>query len=104
MLGADAAGGRELGGELFAQGLAVVGVRATGGTHAGAVVAPGGVWQGSLWPLLPVCCGDVRFPGRMTPFIRARTPAISAVLVATPLSFLELPFFSCLSVCLCHSV
>jgi hypothetical protein len=29
---------------------------------------------------------------------------ISAVLVATPLSVLALLFFSCLSVCLCHSV
>ena len=36
--------------------------------------------------------------------VRVRMAEISAVLVATPLSLLALLFFSCLSVCLFHSV
>jgi hypothetical protein len=36
--------------------------------------------------------------------VRVRMAEISAVLVAAPLSLLALLFFSCLSVCLCHSV
>ena len=44
-----------------------------------------------------------RFSGRVAPVVRARTPEISAVLVAIPLRDLELLFFSCLPVCLCHS-
>ena len=39
---------------------------------------------------------SARFSGRMAPVVRARTPAISAVLVAIPLRDLELLFFSCL--------
>ena len=45
---------------------------------------------------------SARFSGRMAPVVRARTPAISAVLVAIPLRDLELLFFSCLPVCLCQ--
>ena len=44
-----------------------------------------------------------RSPGRMARLVRARTPEIPAVLVATPLRDLELLFFSRLPVCLCHS-
>jgi hypothetical protein len=36
--------------------------------------------------------------------VQVRMAEISAVLVAAPLSLLALLFFSCLSVCLCHSV
>ena len=39
---------------------------------------------------------SARFSGRMAPVVRARTPEISAVLVAIPLRDLELLFFSCL--------
>jgi len=39
---------------------------------------------------------SARFLGRMAPVVRARTPEISAVLVAIPLRDLELLFFSCL--------
>ena len=46
---------------------------------------------------------SARFSGRAAPVVRARTPEISAVLVATPLRDLELLFFSRLPVCLCHS-
>jgi hypothetical protein len=42
---------------------------------------------------------SARFPGRVAPVVRARTPEISAVLVATPLRDLELLLFSCLLPC-----
>ena len=42
-------------------------------------------------------------PGRKAPVVWAVIPEISAVLVAIPLRDLELLFFSCLPVCLCHA-